>query len=749
MFKQITIIMVLLITAVSAGCVWKTSEELYSEGVKLLREGKPGGAIVLFKNALEKNQNYLDARYELARAYQSEKKYELAEKEFQKVKLLNPNQPGIYLDLARLSNNLGKPDQAINHANEHLLIEKDSADAMEVIAIAYVLKKMPQDAEIYFLRVLKIDPAKISAKLELAGLYVRERRMAQAEELLQEITTVNPKNVRALYLQADLMIIRGEKEQAHVIYKKLEAINPSDQIAAYKAGLLDFELGRTAIAESVAVELIKKFPANAEGYRLQGIAYYRNKNFKEAITSLQHANKIQQSIPGYYFLGLSLYGNGDLESAMNQFRHILDQAPAFHQARLLVGTILLQQKRVDDAVTELTRVLETDAKNPQAHNMLGSAYIAKGMLDEGLRELDTAIKLEPKLVDAYLKKGMLHLSKGKTAEVEIDLATAVRVAPELLNSRLILASYHESRNNRNKAFTVLRDGLTGKKTDALLYCGMARLKFADDRPLEAVSYLTKAKESDSGSVLPFFMLAAYYIGQHDHGKAQNEYTTVLQREPRNVKAMLRMATLMESTKRDDEAVAWYQKAKETQDPAAYIALASMYFRKGNHDMAQKSCDELIQKRPEYAPAYFTQGTFLESQGLKKEAITKYRAALAQSAKYAAPLNNIAYLYLEGFGRKEEALQLAENAIALEPANPGIMDTVGYALLKNNRFPEALQYLEKAVALLPDDPTVNYHLALAHKASGDKKQATVHLQKALRIEKFASIREARTLLAELN
>ena len=96
---------------------------------------------------------------------------------------------------------------------------------------------------------------------------------------------------------------------------------------------------------------------------------------------------------------------------------------------------------------------------------------------------------------------------------------------------------------------------------------------------------------------------------------------------------------------------------------------------------------------------------MEAQGLKKEAITKYRAALAQYGKYAAALNNIAYLYLDGFGTKEEALRLAENAIALEPGNPGIMDTVGYALLKNNRHPEARKYLEKAVALLPDNKTI--------------------------------------------
>lgn len=95
----------------TSGCAGKTSDSLYQDGVQLLREGKTGAAKMIFKNALEKNQHNLDARYQLARLYQSEKKYELAEKEFHKVKLLNPHQPDVHIDLAALyveQGNIGK-----------------------------------------------------------------------------------------------------------------------------------------------------------------------------------------------------------------------------------------------------------------------------------------------------------------------------------------------------------------------------------------------------------------------------------------------------------------------------------------------------------------------------------------------------------------------------------------------------------------------------------------------------------------
>lgn len=880
-YKGNAIILALLI-GISA-CTGKTSEDLYSDGIKLLQEGKSGGAIVLFKNALEKNQNYLEARYQLARAYMSIKKYELAEKELQKVKLLNPNQPEIILELAKLNNCLGKPDLAIRHAGEYLLEKADSADALEVIGIAYGIKQMPREAETFFQHALRIEPGKPTTRLELAALHGRLGRTESAGELLEEIVRESPANTRALHLLADTEIARGRKVQALKLYKKLCEIDPADPVARYRGGLLHFEMKHFTIAEGIAEELIKQFPAHAEGYRLKGIISYRKNNITEAIASLQHANTLQPSVSGYFFLGLSLYRNGDLESALNQFRRILDRNPSFHQARLLTGTILLQQKRVDDAISELSRLLDADGKNPQVHNLLGSAYMAKGMYEEGMCELDTATKLEPKLVDAYLKKGMLHLSRGNAAGVELDLTAAVRIAPELLNTRLILSSFYEYRNDRARALVTLKEGLAGKKGDVVLYCAMARLMFADNNHGEAVRYLEKAKGSDRAAVAPCFMLGAYYTGIGDTGKALNEYSEVLQKEPRNVKAMLKTASLLELTKRDSEARDWYHKAAETREPAALIALAryfekrggkekpqsilaaacrvnrlspeileervrlqlkyrqykealktcddieaisperafyrrvsaylamkkmpealkeaersvtfmpdsspgyillasvyqeqgnferaietlkigiqrdgnnpqpvlalaSLYSRTGNHALALKTCDELVRKRSGYAPAYFAHGAFLEAQGRKKEAVDKYRAALALSGDYAAALNNLSYLYADGFGTKKEALRLAEKAFSLDPENPGIIDTLGYALLKNNRHQEARESLEKAVALLPDDPTINYHLALAHQAAGDKKLATGRLKKALRKENFATVQQARSLLAELN
>jgi Tfp pilus assembly protein PilF len=92
--------------------------------------------------------------------------------------------------------------------------------------------------------------------------------------------------------------------------------------------------------------------------------------------------------------------------------------------------------------------------------------------------------------------------------------------------------------------------------------------------------------------------------------------------------------------------------------------------------------------------------------------------------------------------------MAVTALKSEPSNSGIMDTLGFALLKNNHLEDAKKILEKAVSLLPNNPTVAFHLALAYKESGDKTNAKKMLQKALSLGEFAEAKEASLIMAEL-
>jgi putative PEP-CTERM system TPR-repeat lipoprotein len=881
LYKQVVTICAMLVFL--GGCSGKTDRELCFEGKLALDAGNAGGAIVLLKNALEKNQNNLAARQLLADAYRAAGKFEQAEKEFLKVETQNPANSDVKLCLARLYNQMRKPDAAIRKAEEYLAARPGSADALEAIGIAHAISNMAAAAETSFLEALKSDPGRISTRLELAALYRGQAKTEQARALLNEVLTTDPANSRALFILAGMELAAGNKKRALEIYAKHAEHHQADAEAPYRAALIHLDQGDIANATKTANELVERFPKHAEGYRLKGIISLRQGNLSESITSLQKSLKIQPTVSGYYFLGLGLYNHGELENALSQFRTILNKVPSFHQARLLAGMILLRQNRVDDATAEISKVVNDDQRNAVARNLLGSAYMAKGMYEEGLRELELATRLEPRLIDAYLKKGILYLSRGDSEHVETELRTAVKVAPEILSTRLILSSYYQQNKNQGKALAVLKEGLTGRRSDAALYSGMAKIMFAAQKAPLGLNYLEKAKASDPSSVAPYFSAAAYYSGTGDYDKSIREYSAIIGKEPANIKAMLRIAALQELSGRDVEAMNWYLKAKQTRDISAYVALANRFARNkeaskalatldeaikynprtaeilelkgrihlkerqfkealrqsddlealvpergihlkvdiylamnrheealkesrraanlksdsptghmllatvyrkqnnvagaidelkkavricdknpsaalllaetyaaaGNTAQAITTCGDIIRKRPDYAPAYLAQGTYLQLDGKPKEAIAKYQAALSLAENSVPALNNLAYLYAEGNGSAEDAVRLALTALAIEPGNPALLDTLGYSYLKCGKVQEARRTLERAAILFPDNPTINYHLALACKGSGDKAKAVAHLRQALRSGDFSEARDARSLLSEMN
>jgi putative PEP-CTERM system TPR-repeat lipoprotein len=575
------IIIIISFSFVVFGCSGKTKEQLYAEGVKQINDGHPGAAIVFLKNALEKDQNFFDARYQLATVYTTLGKYEQSEKEFRKLARQNPSHPGIRLGLAKVHNSTNKPDLAIKEANEYLGMNPGDPAGLETLGMSYAVKKQPLQAEEYFLQALKSDPGRISTKLELARIYAITGKERQARALLGEVITREPKNSRAYYILAALETSCGNRDKALATYMKITEINPNDYIAIYRTGLINVQMGQLGKAEKTADYLQKKFKKKPEGYRLKGIIYFQEKNYAAAITELMNSIKMRPDVQAYYFLGLSLYHHGELENALSQFRKILDSAPSFVQAQLLTSIILLNQRRVDDSIAETNKVLTIDQNNALAHNLLGCAYMAKGMYDEGMKELNRATEIDPKIIDAYYKKGIFHLSTGRENEAETDFRTAVQVAPDSLNSRLILSSYYMRRNNSAKALSTLKDGLNGGKSDAVLYNNMAGISFAERKPAEGFAYLQKAKAVDPAFLASYFNTAIFYAVSGDHAKALNEYRTILQMDPKNSKAMISMAALLELTGRDKEAFNSYSNAAKTGTPAAYVALADYHRRKNS------------------------------------------------------------------------------------------------------------------------------------------------------------------------
>ncbi len=746
-----------------AGCGGKSKEDLYADGLQKVKNTNINGAIVLFKNALEKDQNYFDARYQLAKAYQQAGKYDQSEKEFQKALRLNPGKSEIKLEIAKIHNYTNKPDMAIQEVEAYLKEHPRGADALEILGNAHAGKKSPEEAEKYLLQALAIDPARVSAKLSLAGIYAAEGNTQNARRLLAEIIKSDAKNTSAWYMLGAIEAAAGNRPKALEAYERIASISPKDANALYQIGLLQLESGDTAKAEKSAAALMEKFSKYPHGHRLMGLVLHKQKKFKEASVELQASLKQQQDLSAYYYLGLSYYSLGELENAISQFRKVLDYRPGSVQSRIFLASILLKQKRVDDAVAEAKKAVETDGRNALAHNILGSAYIAKGLYDEGMAELNRALELEPKLVDAHLKKGALQLAKGRVQEGEAELQAAVQVAPEDLNTRFLLATYFMRQHKYGKVVTILREGITGGKGDALLYNAIGAAMFADKKEVAGVQNLQKAKALDPAFSSPAFVLAAYYAGKGDVDKSLAEYRDVLKADPQNLQAMHGIAGVLEKNGKNAEALGYYKKGAETKKSGGYITLANYYLRQKQPDNAVNILDDAIKADPKDVTALELRGKIYLNEKKYKKALKAFaelesaspdRGMAMQIATYLAmkdtrnavqgaekiikskPDSAAGYIVLASVYQNvrddKSAIDVLRKGLTIEPANIGARMLLGNIYARQKDYIQATAVFEEASKRSPRDPSPLFSQGSVYEQAGRKQDAARKYGDALQL-----------------
>ena len=77
--------------------------------------------------------------------------------------------------------------------------------------------------------------------------------------------------------------------------------------------------------------------------------------------------------------------------------------------------------------------------------------------------------------------------------------------------------------------------------------------------------------------------------------------------------------------------------------------------------------------------------------------------------------------------------MLEKANSLSSNDPYIIDSLGWALFKLERYKDSKNYLQNAVQLLPADPIINDHFADALWKNGNKIQARYYWNYVLKLQ----------------
>ena len=128
--------------------------------------------------------------------------------------------------------------------------------------------------------------------------------------------------------------------------------------------------------------------------------------------------------------------------------------------------------------------------------------------------------------------------------------------------------------------------------------------------------------------------------------------------------------------------------------------------------------------------YFSRAITKERRGLYDEADLDFRRAMELNPRQPEVLNYLGYSLVERGKNLDEALELINKAVGIEPESGYIVDSLAWAYFTLGRYAEALEPMERASVLEPVDPVVTDHLGDVYWMNGRKREAEFQWHRAL-------------------
>lgn len=413
-------------------------------------------------------------------------------------------------------------------------------------------------------------------------------------------------------------------------------------------------------------------------------------------------------------LGLLYSHQESYDKAEKIFRQLLKKNGDSYFARLSLARLLKETEKFDEAVQEYEKALALNWSKELAYE-IGNYFAGRKKHADALRLYTSITENDPFDERARLSRVQAFLDMEKNDEALEELKNISTFSKNPANIDLIISKVLLRKNDEQKAKDILEKLVRESANPEARYM-LALLAYKDKNYPSALTHL--------GLILP--------------GSSDFEDSVYLQ------------IRIFNETGVKDKGITLLRKhiAKESsRRPVFYALLAALYHEK-KEDLAAISLLEAgVSIYPDNPQLFFDYGLMLDKNGMEELAISKMLKVLELQADHAEALNFIGYSWADKNVRLKEALEYIEKAIALQPDNGYIVDSLGWVYYRLGNSQRAIKELKRALELEPGDPHIHDHLGDVYRSLGKRTEALELYQKALKM--FADDKEKAAAQEKIN
>ncbi len=455
----------------------------------------------------------------------------------------------------------------------------------------------------------------------LALLYGRARLMqgkvTEAEQSMRIAERLNPNDSDVSVLDAEVALAKGYED-------KVVAALTSGAQTPRKLAVLGRAQALTGHYKEAAATLdgaLAKRPGDAVSITYRAIARAHLGDAAGAVRELEKT--ALTSSTAHYGLGLLAFERRDLTRARTELDKSLagKNSEAF-RARALLGRVLRELGKTNEALTELQRVAREAPALLPVHAALGRIYLDLGRDRDARTELRTVIDGGSPTLDDRLAyaESLVHLGVVDQAEKALTEATEAGVpATRMTRLRLELQSWKGPKEAAlaAKAFDKERKGPAAKETRLTLATADAYRRAGDAKragDLYREALLGDALHANLG-------IARLRVQQNDLANAENSFRAALEATQKGsfsiddqTEASVGLGRALLARKASSEAQTILEQAVEKDDTSAeaHFYLARAYLERADLDKARTHAERAVSLDDSYADAFALVGDLMKT-----------------------------------------------------------------------------------------------------------------------------------------
>jgi tetratricopeptide (TPR) repeat protein len=299
---------------------------------------------------------------------------------------------------------------------------------------------------------------------------------------------------------------------------------------------------------------------------------------------------------------------------------------------------------------------------------------------------------------------------------------------------------------------------------------------------QSFPWLLESKQLNPNSVEIRLKLGAIYLLGRKPGDARQEASWVLEREPKNLEALLLWAGTATDEQQVDESIRRLQQAKADFGDKAklHLAIGALLITKKDIGGAEEAFREAVAREPKSAEAHLALAEYFTARRNTVAAEQEYRAAaelepvgsparvkladffltlnkqdeakrILKEVTDKAPTFLLAWRRLAEIAfveqKFDDALAALDVILKKSGSDPDTRLLRGRVLMAKGQVAEATQEFQRALKTEPRFAPARFQLALAHLRLGNVQQAKTELTETIALS--PNFHEATILLAELH